>query len=110
MNEEDFPQLSPEDFGRRAADAMVPILEESLRRIMDEFTDNLRSSLSASDPSQSRTSQSPTQWTGGPPTPEQAKAIVDRASTFSMAAIATDVSDIKAAVQQMANGAGGAAQ
>lgn len=107
MNEEDVPQLSPEDFGRRAADAMVPILEESLRRVMDEFSDNLRSSLSMSGSSQSLPSP---QWTGGTPTPEQAKAIVDRSNTFNMAALATDVSDIKAAVQQMANGAGGAAQ
>lgn len=107
MNNEDTPQLSPEDFGRRAAEAMAPILEESLRRIMDEFVDNLRESM---PDERSAKSNQPAQWTGGTPTSEQAKAIVDRSSAVNMASLATDVSDIKAAVQQMANNAGGAAQ
>lgn len=99
MNDE-TPQLDPADFGRRAAEAFVPIFEESFRRIMGEWSDEFRASAP-------QTPAQPTpEWRGGTPSEAQLKAMTDNASDSKMDRLLASVDEIKSAVGTLASNGG----
>lgn len=96
--EDDFQpsQISPEDFGKRAAEAMAPGIVDAIKRAMEEWA--RESGLV------NQSGAEPEPWRGGPPSEMQLNQILGKENESTMSQIGRDVNDIKSAVQTMANG------
>lgn len=97
MNDEQPPQFDPATLGRSIGEAAAPFIYDAVKRALEDWQREQRSAQPVA--------QIPTPpWTGGPPTTEQITLIQKKASSDDFTRIAADVSDIKAAVQQLAAG------
>ena len=96
MNEDD-PQITPEDFGRRFAEAAIPPFIEALQRTLDTWSDQQR----AEAPSQKAPAPA-LEWKGGRPTEEQLKTMSDKSDGTTMDRLIISVDEIKNFVSAIA--------
>lgn len=103
MNGEDQPTLSPEDFGRRAAEAMMPVITDSLRQTLSEFSDDFLKSLQSVQQAKPATPE----WKGGAPSTEQVRSMLSGSGTSGDDKIIAVLEEIKGILLSLPASGGG---
>lgn len=97
---DDQNTIPPEEFGRRFAEAALPILTEGIRQTLDQWSDEQKNAQAAQ-----ATPQTP-EWRGGAPTSDQVRVMLDKtAPGASNQDIVSVLEEIKGILQTM-QGAG----
>lgn len=88
--------IDPKDFAKQFAESAAPLIAEAVKNAMEDWArENAaqRPSTPATEP-----------WRGGPLSNSQVDSLISRDAAATLSRMASDLSDIKAAIQSQADG------